>query len=664
MPIITTTAVIELGPAAVRTDVKKPPTEKKLSRLVTRLLEGGVVPFIGAGVSYDCVSKESGEQIARTGDMRCNVCKAIDDDYRNHPHRCEDGCRNKEDSRCVNDRSLSEVCEEYVWRDGHSYEKLVMQVLRIGEFTKLKPTPAHRYLAFLAREGLVEEIITSNFDTCISQAFAQTFEDERVACESYAIVSNLEEYRKAGGRRSSAHGHPFLKIYHINGCAGCLTGGGSANGCESILLTERQLQDWRDRHWGRELLKDRLRCRSVVFSGFGSPEPQVRHTVLQVVEEFQAHLEPSPERPTDGERNAESREVWERPNAPFLHSYERSLSFQQKQILMGYATANRMNCSVASVLKDGNVFSPEDKGLLSTEEATTRDKLKADHFWATVYQATFWELLRKAYEPQSPFWYYLSPIVSCAEALTNHIMEWLLPSAHDGGGHSMGRFRKLLCIDPSTDSLRLSTWLWYARYRTAEMKNGWYASLRDRMVLIPAYFLLLYLVMGIRRRDEYTDRNEDGTETIADVTWDDVENATVCSQYVGLAFKVKLDKLGKEFLISLAHAECGFNRREVLHAPAGEWPWSAVIQLLIGNSACADRDRLMVVSRSGSAGRETVRFVPVYRVPFTDVFARDGGPIRNVRAVCEAFENGLVARLAIADSARKHIRVRCRPIGR
>lgn len=382
----------------MRTDVKKPPTEKKLSRLVTRLLEGGVVPFIGAGVSYDCVSKESGEQIARTGDMRCNVCKAISDDYRNHPHRCEDGCRNKEDSRCVNNRSLSEVCEEYVWRDGHSYEKLVMQVLRIGEFTKLKPTPAHRYLAFLAREGLVEEIITCNFDTCISQAFAQTFEDERVACESYAIVSNLEEYRKAGGRRSSAHGHPFLKIYHINGCAECLTGGGPANGCESILLTERQLQDWRDRHWGRELLKDRLRCRSVVFSGFGSPEPQVRHTVLQVVEEFQAHPEPSPERPTDEERNAESREVWECPNAPFLHSYERSLSFQQKQIPMGYTTANRMNCSVASFLKDGNVFSPEDKGLLCTEEATTRDKLKADHFWATVYQATFWELLRKAQE--------------------------------------------------------------------------------------------------------------------------------------------------------------------------------------------------------------------------------------------------------------------------
>lgn len=180
--IVMTTALIESGPAAVRTGGNKPLTEEKLPRLVKRLLEGGVVPFIGAGVSYDCTTNESGNKLAYTPDMTCNACRALGDRYRNKPERCV----GRKNSSCVNRRSLSEVCEEYVWRHGHSYRKLVTEVLKIGEFTKLKPAAAHRYLAFLAREGLVEEIITSNFDTCISEAFAQTFEDQWL--ESKVVV--------------------------------------------------------------------------------------------------------------------------------------------------------------------------------------------------------------------------------------------------------------------------------------------------------------------------------------------------------------------------------------------------------------------------------------------------------------------------------------------
>ena len=45
---------------------------------------------------------------------------------------------------------------------------------------------------------------------------------------------------------------------------------------------ERQLQNWRERKWARDLFNDCLRSRTLVFSGFGSEEPQVRHTALQI----------------------------------------------------------------------------------------------------------------------------------------------------------------------------------------------------------------------------------------------------------------------------------------------------------------------------------------------------------------------------------------------
>ncbi len=59
------------------------------------------------------------------------------------------------------------------------------------------------------------------------------------------------------------------------------------NGCakkSNIILTERQLQNWRENKWARDLFRVRCRTRSILFSGFGSQEPQIRHTVLQVKE--------------------------------------------------------------------------------------------------------------------------------------------------------------------------------------------------------------------------------------------------------------------------------------------------------------------------------------------------------------------------------------------
>ncbi|MCL6612315.1 MAG: SIR2 family protein [Peptococcaceae bacterium] len=88
-----------------------------------------------------------------------------------------------------------------------------------------------------------------------------------------------------------------------------------------------------ERSWARDLFRDRLRSRTFLFSGFGSDEPQVRHTALQVVEEFQKPL-------------AETiNDWWTLPNAPFIASYGSSISSTSFQglshgdfIMLGFFT--------------------------------------------------------------------------------------------------------------------------------------------------------------------------------------------------------------------------------------------------------------------------------------------------------------------------------------
>lgn len=195
------------------------------------------------------------------------------------------------------------VCELWEWscKDNNEYGprrrcKLVSEILEIPEFANVEPTAAHYYIAFLAREGLIDEVITTNYDTCIEEAYCNTFGPAGAAPEGDSpalAIDSLAEYRAKGGKRFTGgrSKQRCLKIYKINGCANKLLCKSPEDGdcdryCENILLTEKDLQDWRNRAWVRDLFRDRLRSRTILFSGFGSDEPQVRHTALQVCEEF------------------------------------------------------------------------------------------------------------------------------------------------------------------------------------------------------------------------------------------------------------------------------------------------------------------------------------------------------------------------------------------
>jgi hypothetical protein len=183
--------------------------------------------------------------------------------------------------------------------------------LDIRLFLSLAPTSAHRYIAWLVREGLFSEVISTNYDCALEKAYAASFgEDssptavakleESKRSAFFVAISNRDDYRNHANQSQSLrlNGIPttVLRLYKINGCAAAydnLAEKDRKNRSSTLVITERHLQDFGLRKWAEDIFRDRFRCRSVVFSGFGAEEPQVRFTALRVLEEFSDAFTPT-----------------------------------------------------------------------------------------------------------------------------------------------------------------------------------------------------------------------------------------------------------------------------------------------------------------------------------------------------------------------------------
>jgi len=347
-------------------------------------LDCRAVPFIGAGASRNAGyegCKSDKRLIHHTEEMTRRVCRAIIKGYRKNKNdtcmsiteKAKHTCKQYRESGNREELGLAEACEYLVSIDG-SYAKIVHKVLRIPRFRKLYPTRAHRYITFLAREGLIEEVFTTNYDCCMERAYKQSFPGEPEA--SVNQIHDGRTYRQQVGRRPRFHWqtreYPRLTVYKLNGCANAITYGAKI---DTILLTERQLQDWRERQWARDIFRDRLRSRSIIFSGFGSPEPQIRHTVVQILEEMSSGTSD----------NASGGEV----RAPYVVCYDpkEEPTFHQWQIANAFC------------LSDGNTNGLSVNDLLIIHPDNR--PLSADQFWEMIYNWVAFHLIKKLLAPHS-----------------------------------------------------------------------------------------------------------------------------------------------------------------------------------------------------------------------------------------------------------------------
>lgn len=304
------------------------------------LLSGRIVPFIGAGVSIQCVTPGDETFQPTVKWMREQLCHLFDLDRYD-----------------VN--SLTEAAERVHWH--HSFSD-ILDAIRIDSFHRLRPAKSHRYLARLVREGWIREVITTNWDCCIERAWTSTFRHARNRNDGPHIVVDNE----TRADRAQPGSQDRLTVFKINGCAKA-----SKRNYRQILITDKQLSTI-DQAWKADIIRDRMRSSTILFSGFGGEEAQVRQLVHQITSEL-----PLSSVKIEGlvDCRYDPRVV-----GRFVHVYEEFPSFYHQQILGGSCEYN------------DSFVSGRDCHELSLDGA----KLKADDLWRLLYVAAISHSIRQA----------------------------------------------------------------------------------------------------------------------------------------------------------------------------------------------------------------------------------------------------------------------------
>lgn len=303
------------------------------------VLRGCVVPLLGAGASRDSVET--------TEELRKCLVNSISEPF------------DKISTSGIGD--FSRLAEIVYW---HFDELGLCEILGIEKWAECPPTRAHRYIALLACDGLITEVITTNYDCGLEKAYraARGLADGEWPDGEWHAIACEDNLRRPGHK----DGHELLRLYKINGCARRLkdakTDQDKKLRAEEILLTERQLQKFGNRRWAADVFRVVLRSRQLILSGFGSEEPQIWHVVTDILREFELKS-----------TTLSGRFLW-----AALH--EDAISFPILQALMGENRVRRRN---AMPPQFDNLFFPTSEGFFSGP--SNQGHLDAGDFWRKVW---------------------------------------------------------------------------------------------------------------------------------------------------------------------------------------------------------------------------------------------------------------------------------------
>jgi hypothetical protein len=438
--------------------------------ILDALMCGKIVPFVGAGISANA---------------RVPGCDSFEPTIRQMKTRVENATQrqaNPTSPECppaTEAATFDRVVEKYRWQVANMRE--VCEALAIPCFAKLEPQPAHYAIASLAREGLIDEVISTNWDACIEKAVNCLSGKLSAHCEVESparSISDLKGYRQHGSTRRSLSGEAILRLYKINGCAKRYAAQRDQASAEAIIVTERQLQDFKQRSWARDLLKDRARSRTLVFSGFGSDEPQVRRAVLQLMDEFSE----------DGTACGDEHNL-------FVTAFEATLSFCQEQILRSFCESQGEQDKNAGVSQ--RALTGKDHGYFDV----VPEELPADHFWCALLEAAIQRLIKTRHLTAGFATYdWLAQHSSKPAAVRSALLDWLFPSS------AKGAFRCAVkgLFGPHPDGVRLGFvlarwlqsmgWVPISPIKGVNLEPPLYRSLRKEPLLPLATLLALWVL--------------------------------------------------------------------------------------------------------------------------------------------------------------------------
>ena len=487
--------------------------EKRWRTLVDACLAGKLMPFLGAGVSI-CAKLDGkfrtpryGSSMPKTNELTGKIIEDIEKLPRPDWAKAElDRMMGRNDCKqdCPNRPSPSFADAAQLFIDLHPDGEHGLYSdggpLDIRLFLSIQPTLAHRAVAWLVRENLFSEVITTNYDRALEAAFRESFDAGQAKDDVYHAISDHKAYRKRSPCAQRDHegaSVPVLRVYKINGCSELYQsrrGDGAPGrinakqidtdlgGPGFLVITDRHLQDFGRRQWAQDLFRDRFRSRQIVFSGFGAEEPQIRFTALRVIEEFSISREDSPEKDTEA------------PPLPhcFLQCFDPDLKASQLQIAKAAAppTGSAPNPGAAVFTKsDLSHFSPspEDKGLTSSL------------FWQKLHRDVATRLIQRRLERCEFFsWLrerdHLRPL---SRAIAHGLRQRI---AHETPDEHSTWLAGFLGLDPHVEhTLRLMVLAWRVRQpvdAAAQCPSGYYEEL-DRGDSMPLKLLYLFHLLNL-----------------------------------------------------------------------------------------------------------------------------------------------------------------------
>lgn len=350
---------------------------ERLERLARVILRKTCVLFVGAGPSQTAQSADNDIPLFQLGSeffcegLQSAICNACDD------NRSCDNCV-VSPAKYPNLAELSEFAASIL-----SPEQ-IYDSLKIRHWATFQPAAFHRCLALLAREGLIEEVLTTNYDQLLERAYCDTFENNDEGSMHCPVIYDRSSYSRHYSRNTEDD-IPLLKILKICGCSSSIKN--PEDGTGDLILSDRDLQYWRDRQWAKDLLRNRLRSHSLLFVGFEGKDPIVRHHAIQITEELMERADPQ-------------NSPWDLQNAPYIMSKD-SLSFYQLQILQAFYRANtdtnsqRLARNIPDLIAElsSNVFDARDVEQLKIDN----DKWNADYFFSQLVRTCIRTLLHEKY---------------------------------------------------------------------------------------------------------------------------------------------------------------------------------------------------------------------------------------------------------------------------
>jgi hypothetical protein len=166
----------------------------------------------------------------------------------------------------------------------------------------------HAVLAWLALEGVLPVVLTTNYDMLLEGGYRVAGMLPRVPGVSRGSTADLDWNRRlryftpiSEATQFFTHGDGYASalILKIHGCVRSYREHrsseepGSWRGVlRTIVFTFREIQNWREDSWSRDYIKTLLRTRTVAFVGYSTADPVIHDTFRNVYEEMARYRVP------------------------------------------------------------------------------------------------------------------------------------------------------------------------------------------------------------------------------------------------------------------------------------------------------------------------------------------------------------------------------------